>query len=75
MAQADLKEVLLNSPALHPVNYNSDLPVILAVDTLQTAVGFYLCQADAKMPKKHYFAQFGSVPLNDREQRFLQPKL
>jgi hypothetical protein len=74
-AQADLKEALLNSPALRPINYNSDSPVILAVDTSQTAVGFYICQADLTMPKKRYFARFGSLPLNDRERRFSQPKL
>jgi hypothetical protein len=73
--QADLKEALLNSPALRPINYNSDLPVILAVDTSQTTVGFYLCQADPHMHKKRYFAHFGSLPLNDHKQRFSQPKL
>jgi hypothetical protein len=67
VAQADLKEALLNSPALRPINYNSDSPVILAVDTLQTAVGFYLCQANLHMAKKRYFACFGSLPLNDHE--------
>jgi hypothetical protein len=74
-AQADLKEALLNSPALRPINYNSDSLVILAVDTLQTTVGFYLCQADPHMPKKWYFACFGLLLLNDHEQRFSQPKL
>jgi hypothetical protein len=74
-AQADLKEVLLNSPVLRPIDYDSDAPVILAVDTSQVTVGFYLCQADLHMPKKRYFACFGSIPLNDREQHFLQPKL
>jgi hypothetical protein len=73
--QADLKEALLNSPALRPINYNSDSPVILAVDTSQTAVGFYLCQADLHMHKKRYFAHFGSLLLNDRERWFSQPKL
>jgi hypothetical protein len=52
VAQADLKEALLNSPVLQLINYNSDLLVILAVDTSQIAVGFYLCQADTHMPKK-----------------------
>ena len=75
VAQADLKEALLNSPVLCPIDYNSDLPVILAVDTLQTAVGFYLCQVDVNMPKKCYFAWFGSLPLNDCEQCFSQLKL
>jgi hypothetical protein len=74
-AQADLKEALLNLPALRPIDYNSDSPVILAVDTSHIAVGFYLCQADLNLPKKCYFARFGSLPLNDRERCFSQPKL
>src|SRR5258708_2092009 len=39
------------------------------------AVGFYLCQANAKNLQKHYYARFRSIPLNDREQHFSQPKL
>ena len=74
-AQADLKEALLHSQALQPIDYNSDAPVILAVDTLHIAVGFYLCQADLNMPKKRYYARFGSLPLNNCERRFSQPKL
>ena len=45
-AQDDLKKVLLESPALQPIDYSSDSPVILAVDTSQITVGFYICQAD-----------------------------
>lgn len=74
-AQKDLKEALLNSQALQPINYNSDAPVILAVDTLHIVVGFYLCQADLNMQKKWYFARFGSLPLNECKRRFSQPKL
>jgi hypothetical protein len=74
-AQADLKEALLNSPVLRPIDYDSDTPVILAVDTSQVAVGFYLCQADLHMPKKRYFTCFGSIPLNNQEWHFSQPKL
>ena len=73
--QANLKEALLNSQALRPIDYNSDVPVILAVDTSHITVGFYLCQANLKMPKKHYYARFGSLLLNNRERRFSQPKL
>jgi hypothetical protein len=75
VAQANLKEALLNLPALQPINYNSDLLVILAVDTSQTTVGFYFCQADLHMPKKRYFACFGLLLLNDCKWRFLQLKL
>jgi len=74
-AQEDLKQALLNSPALRPINYDSPSPVIMSVDTSYLAVGFYLCQCDADDPKKRFFARFGSITLNDRESRFSQPKL
>ena len=57
-AQEDLKTALLASPALRPINYSSDSPVILAVDTSNIAVGFYLCQADLTDPRRCYFARF-----------------
>ena len=75
VVQKDLKKALLASPALRPINYSSDAPVILAVDTSSIAVGFYLCQPDISNPKKRYYARFGSIPLNDRERCFSQPKL
>ena len=74
-AQEDLKNALVASPALRPIDYTSDAPVILAVDTSVIAVGFYLCQADPSNPRKRFYARFGSIPLNDRERRFSQPKL
>ena len=74
-AQEDLKQGLLDSPALRPINYNSDAPVILAVDTSHHAVGFHLCQCDEDDPRKRQYARFGSITLNDRESRFSQPKL
>jgi hypothetical protein len=45
-AQEDLKEALLAAPALRPIQYDSNSPVILAVDTSYIAVGFYLCQCN-----------------------------
>jgi Integrase zinc binding domain/RNase H-like domain found in reverse transcriptase len=74
-AQEDLKQALLDSPALRPINYASPSPVIFAVDTSHIAIGYHLCQCDADDPKKRYFARFGSITLNDREARFSQPKL
>ena len=74
-AQEDLKAALIASPALRPIDYNSDSPVILTVDTSSIAVGFYLCQTDPENPRKWYFAWFGSICLNDHEQQFSQPKL
>ena len=43
-AQKDLIKALHNAQPLIPIDYKSDNPVILAVDTLYIAVGFYLCQ-------------------------------
>ncbi|KAI0323177.1 hypothetical protein GY45DRAFT_1207697, partial [Cubamyces sp. BRFM 1775] len=71
----DLKKALLESEALRALDYKSQAPVILAVDTLYIAVGYHLCQCDEENPKKRYYSRFGSITLNDRELRFLQPKL
>ena len=74
-AMTDLKEALLSSPALRPIDYESPSPVILSVDTSQLAVGYILSQCDPANPKLRYHARFGSITLNDRERRFSQPKL
>jgi hypothetical protein len=74
-AQEDLKQALLDSPALRPLDYTSNSPVILAVDTSHIAVGFYLCQCDPKNTRQRFYARFSSITLNDRECRFSQAKL
>lgn len=74
-SQEDLKQALLDSPALRPIDYKSDAPVILGVDTSHIAVGFLLGQCDPQDPRKRHYARFGSITLNDRESRFSQPKL
>ena len=74
-AVEDLREALLESPALRPIDYESEAPVILGVDTSSIAVGYLLCQQDLENPKIRYYNRFGSITLNDRESRFSQPKL
>ena len=74
-AQDDLKDALLDSPALRPIDYTSESPVILAVDTSYIAVGFFLCQCTTENLKKRNYNRFGSITLNEREARFSQPKL
>ena len=74
-AQDDLRQALIESPALRPIDYTSTSSVILAVDTSQIAIGFHLCQCSNDDPRKRYYARFGSITLNDRESRFSQPKL
>ena len=50
-AQEDLKQALLDSPALRPLDYTSGASVILSVDTSCIAVGFILGQCDIDNPK------------------------
>jgi len=73
--QEDLKQALLGLPALRPINYKSDAPVILAVDTSIIAIGFHLCQCDEHNPRLRYYNRFESLRLNDREARFSQAKV
>jgi hypothetical protein len=49
-AQDDLKQALLESLAIRPINYQSDTPVILAVDTSVIVIRFHLCQCDEQNP-------------------------
>ena len=62
----DLKEALLTSPALRPIDYDSDAPVILSVDMSSIAVGYLLAQCDVENPRLRYYAKFGSITLNER---------
>jgi hypothetical protein len=71
----DLKDVLLKSPALRPLDYKSDAPIILSVDTSHIAIGYLLAQCNLTNPRLRYYAKFGSITLNERESRFSQPKL
>ena len=64
-AMADLKSALLEFPALCPINYRSDVPVILSVNTSYIAVGYILSQCDPVNLKLRYHACFGFITLND----------
>jgi hypothetical protein len=66
-AQEDLKLALLLAPALRPLNYSSELPVILAVDTSYITVGFFLCQCNSELLKACNYNHFGSITLNEHE--------
>ena len=75
LAQEALKAALLMLPALQPIDYTSATLVILAIDTSQIAIGFLLCQCDAKNLCICCYVHFGSITLNNHESRFSQPKL
>jgi transposase InsO family protein len=68
-----LKTLVTQAPALRSIDYSSDLPVILAVDTSYIAVGMILLQIDEEGRRRP--ARYGSLPINERESRYSQPKL
>ncbi|RDB16200.1 Transposon Tf2-6 polyprotein [Hypsizygus marmoreus] len=68
-----LKALVSSAPALRPIDYTSDNPVIMSVDTSYIAVGFILSQIDEQGRRRP--ARYGSIPLNERESRYSQPKL
>ena len=68
-----LKTLITSAPALQSIDYQCDRPVILAVDSSKYAVGFVLSQLDKEGSRRP--AQYGSLPMNERESRYSQPKL
>jgi transposase InsO family protein len=68
-----LKTLVTQSPALRSIDYASILPVILAVDTSYIAIGIILLQIDEEGRRRP--ARYGSIPINERESRYSQPKL
>ncbi|TFK77567.1 hypothetical protein K466DRAFT_451582, partial [Polyporus arcularius HHB13444] len=71
----DLKDALVHSPALRPIDYSSPAEVILAVDTSYIAIGYLLAQCDLENPSRRYYSRFGSIVLNAREAAYSQAKL
>jgi len=60
-------------PSITPIDYTSSSPIILAVDTSYIAVGFILYQMDDQGRCRP--ARYGSVPLDERQSQYSQPKL
>ena len=50
-AMQELKDALLSSPALKPIDYKSDAPVILSVDSSSIAVSYILSQCNLENNK------------------------
>ena len=68
-----LKELVSTAPALNPIDYSSENAIVLSVDTSWQAIGIILAQYDDLGRKRP--ARYGSIPLNERESRYSQPKL
>jgi hypothetical protein len=68
-----LKDVIVASPALIPIDYTTDRPVFLAVDSSTRAVGWILSQQCKD--GQHRPSRFGSIAWNERESRYSQAKI
>jgi transposase InsO family protein len=68
-----LKRLVASAPALRSIDYSSDLPIILSVDSSFMSVGIILSQIDENGKRRP--ARYGSIPFSDVESRYSQPKL
>jgi hypothetical protein len=74
VAQNELKQAILKSPAIRPLDYTSSAKVILSCDACPSGISFFLAQCDTTNPRICHYSHFGSITLNEREQRFSQAK-
>ena len=71
-----LKELVAASTALRSIDYQSDDPIILSVDSSTEAAGFILSQELIENGRKvRYPARYGSIPMGDSASNYSQPKL
>src|SRR6266850_4703963 len=68
-----LKDAIITSPALISIDYSSDRPVFLSIDSSWRGVGWILAQECADGRRRP--ARFGSLAWNERETRYSQAKL
>jgi hypothetical protein len=69
----DLKRAATSTEALRPIDYSSERPVILAIDSSTIACGYVLMQENDK--GKRTVARYGSIAWNPVEARYSQPKV
>ena len=68
-----LKQLVVNAPALQPIDYTSNRPVYLSVDTSMQGVGYILSQEDEQGRRAP--ARYGSMPINKPRSNYGQSKL
>src|SRR5882672_1257502 len=69
----DLKQEIITTPCLCPIDYHSDRCVILAINSSCIATGFIVPQLG--MDNKWYLSWFSSITWNEREYRYPQAKI
>jgi hypothetical protein len=72
-AMQHLKDAIVNSSALVSIDYSTDRPVFLAVDSSLRGVGWILSQECADGKRRP--SRFGSISWNERESNYSQPKI
>jgi len=70
----EIKTLVSSPPVLRAIDYKSDDPVVLSVDSSKEAAGFILSQL-SKDRKTKQPARYGSVPMSEVESHYSQPKL
>jgi len=68
-----LKDAVISSPAIRPIDYFSPNEVILAVDSSFIACGWILLQLDDNNDRRP--SQFGSITWTPRKSRYSQAKI
>src|ERR1700719_4111273 len=68
-----LKNAIINSSAIRPIDYCSERPVIMAVDSSNIAIGFALFQV--REDGIRYPSRFSSITWNQREAQYSQAKI
>ena len=72
-AMDKLKSAAAVAPAIRPLDYSCDRPIILGVDSSKYAVGYFLAQEG--VDGKRWYNRFGSITWNAREANYSQPKI
>ena len=69
-----MKLLIASAPALRPIDYTSENPVVISVDSSKIAVGMILSQL-SEDGKTKYPARYGSLPMDEPASRYSQAKL
>src|SRR5882672_373930 len=69
----DLKQAIITTPCLHPIDYHSNQCIILTVNSSCIATSFILLQLN--MDNKWYPSWFDSITWNERESCYSQARI
>jgi len=72
--QSNLKILIESCFYTRNPKFPSEQLLVLAVDTSWRAVGYYLYQKDEEELKRIHYVKFNSLLMDDRQQRYSQPK-